>query len=107
MFSVRRSRMVTGLVFAAALVAGTLGVGGQAAAGQAGAVSGPAQLSPDVAASAQGTGADAHAPALASYWTADRMKSARPDSEMPSVKARASSAQPQAVPTKPDGQSGK
>lgn len=107
MFSERRSRMVTGLLFAAALVAGTLGVAGTADAGQAGAVSGPAQLSPDVAASAQGTGPDAHARALAAYWTSGRMKAARPDTEMPSVKDRASAAPSQAAQTKPDGLSGK
>src|SRR5882757_5876766 len=106
MFSERRSRMATGLLFAAALVAGTLGVAGPAAAAQQGAVSGPAQLSPDVSASAQGVGPDAHAQALASYWTSSRMKAARPDSEMPSVEAQASTAQPKAA-SKPDGTSGK
>jgi len=99
--------MAVGLLFAAALVAGTLGVAGTATAGQAGAVSGPAQLSPDVAAGAQGVGPDAHARALAAYWTADRMKSARPDSEMPSVKAQSSAAQAKVATSKPDGTSGK
>jgi len=105
----RRSKLCTALLFTAALVAGTLGIAPAATAGQTntGAVSGPALLSPDVAATVQGTGQQAQERALAAYWTADRMKSARPDSELPSVKARAAAGLPQAAPTKPEGASGK
>src|SRR5438094_449536 len=68
----RRSKLCTALLFTAALVAGTLGIAPAATAGQTntGAVSGPALLSPDVAATVQGTGQQAQERALAAFWTA-------------------------------------
>jgi hypothetical protein len=80
---------------AAAVVAATLTVAGPAAAAPArqahpaNVVSSSAQLTPDVAAAARQGGADGYRQALAGYWTADRMRTARPESDLPSVKAAA------------------
>lgn len=97
----------------AAVFLATLGTAGTAVAGpvpnpatSGGAISGPAELSPDVAATANGAGPDAHQQALAAYWTPERMKSARPDSEMPAVRAQAA-ATPQVTQTKSHGPSGR
>ncbi len=106
----RRFRNLIGFAIAA-LVASTMGVAGTAAAAPAKsdvAVSGATALSPDVAATAQGSGVDAQQKALASYWTPERMKSAKPDSELPSARAQAATAKPSATEqAKPGGAAGK
>ncbi len=66
-------------------------------------VSAKAQLSPNVAAMVKGTGPDARAKALASYWNAARMRSAKPDSQMPSLKAHAATKPSAAGTTKVSG----
>lgn len=93
-----RFTMLGGLT-AAAVVATTLTAVGSAAASparvparNAGVVSSAAALSPDLAAGARQGGADANRQVLASYWTADRMRAAKPESEIPSVKAAAAAA---------------
>jgi hypothetical protein len=55
-------------------------------------VSSTAKLSPEVARTVHGTGLKAQQDALAAYWNADRMKAAKPDAEMPSMKAAATTA---------------
>jgi hypothetical protein len=88
----------------------TLAVAGtaeaKAPAQTGGVVSGSATLSPEAAGLAKGAGADAHQRALAKYWTPDRMKSAKSDGEMPSVKARSArtgGATLNGVPSQPQG----
>ncbi|MFL6115108.1 MAG: trypsin-like serine peptidase [Catenulispora sp.] len=106
-----RSRLfrAAGALGAGALIALTLTIAPSAAASTAsasadpGIVSTTAQLSPDVAATVKAPGADARNKALASYWTADRMKSALPDSELPSVKAMAAAKPAAAAPTQASG----
>jgi hypothetical protein len=58
------------------------------AAGRA-TISSTAQLSPDVARTVKGSGIAAKEAALAAYWTSDRMKAAKSDTEMPAMKAAA------------------
>lgn len=90
-------RTACGLV-AAALIAVALGTAGTAAArpapdaGNAGVAHGAPTLSPDVAATVHGSGADAQERALAAYWTPERMKSAHPDSELVAAWAKAGAA---------------
>jgi hypothetical protein len=50
-------------------------------------VSGASRLTPEVARTAKGVGVEANRKALAQYWTPARMKAAKPDTELPSVKA--------------------
>lgn len=74
----------------AVTAAGTSGLASAAPTSAAsGVVTGTAQLSPEVARTVKGVGAAAEQEALASYWNADRMKAAKPDTEMPSVKSAA------------------
>ncbi|MFG1953507.1 trypsin-like serine peptidase [Micromonospora sp. NPDC048830] len=111
------SRLLRGLtavavMSAAALTAaGTVGAASAAPASSTSAViSSPAQLSPEVTRTVTGTGADARQDALTAYWTPERMKAAKPDTEIPAVKAalakrdRASDSTKSA--TKPQGPSG-
>jgi hypothetical protein len=73
-----------------AAVAGTAASAAPAAPGRsAGVVSGSTRLTPEAAKLATGTGVDAQQRALAAYWTPARMMAAKPDSELPSVKAGA------------------
>ncbi|PSK61866.1 hypothetical protein B0E53_06238 [Micromonospora sp. MH33] len=88
----RIQRIAIGLVAALALSGVTSpGVAVAAPATPAGpnsdVISSPAQLSPDVARTVTGTGADARQRALTTYWSPERMKVAKPDTEIPSVKA--------------------
>src|ERR1051326_3755053 len=108
----KRSRLFgAGTLGAGALIALTLTITPSAAATTASTstsanpaiVSTTAQLSPDVAATVKAPGQEARNQALASYWNADRMKSAIPDSEMPSVKARAAAKPIPAAPTQASG----
>src|SRR5690242_11047576 len=48
-------------------------------------ISGPARLTPAVAAMVHGTGLAAREKALASYWSPARMKAAKPDSQIPGL----------------------
>lgn len=48
-------------------------------------ISGPARLTPDVAAMVNGTGVAAKQKALARYWTPARMEAAKPDWQMPGL----------------------
>jgi hypothetical protein len=84
--------------FAVLTIATTVGValataGNSSAASAApspagnGIVTSTAKLSPDLARTVRGTGTKAQQDALASYWTPDRMKAAKPDSQLPSIKA--------------------
>jgi hypothetical protein len=85
----RKARALGGLAIGALLTASLAAVApanASPAAGTGG-VSGLAQLSPDVAATVQGTDQAAYERALADYWTPARMRAAKPDSELPSVKA--------------------
>ena len=52
-------------------------------------VSGPARLTPAVAAMVKGTGVAAREKALARYWSPARMKAAKPDWQMPALRMRA------------------
>ncbi len=79
-FSVFATAAATTLI-AASLVA----VAPASAAPKDGAISGVSALSPDLAATS-GAGVAAQQEALARYWSPERMKSALPDSELPSVK---------------------
>ncbi|HEY3868610.1 MAG TPA: hypothetical protein VGM10_09685 [Actinocrinis sp.] len=71
----------------------------------AGAVSGTAGLSPQVAATVKGSGANARKQALAAYWTPARMKAAVLDSQLPAMQRAAASkpAAATAAPAKPQG----
>jgi len=94
-----------GAAVAAALLAVGLATGGAGAATDTGVVSGTAGLSPEVAATVHGAGVDAHEQALAAYWTPERMRTARPESEIPADrdhKGVASAAQ--SAPAGPAGQ---
>jgi hypothetical protein len=90
----------------------TLTVAGTAEANvsapSSGVVSGTATLSPDVARTMNGTGSEAYKQALARYWTPARMKAAKPDSELPAVKAATGSSVGRlgSTPTRPQGPSG-
>ena len=90
-----RFAMLGGLTAAAVVATVLTGVGPATAAPSraptrtTGVVSSTAQLSPDLAASARNGGDAAYRQALDSYWTAERMRSAKPESEIPSVKAAA------------------
>jgi hypothetical protein len=75
-----------GAAVAAALLAVGLAASGASASTDTGVVSGAAGLSPEVAATVHGAGVDAHEQALAAYWTPERMKAARPETEIPAVK---------------------
>jgi hypothetical protein len=99
-------------VVAVAITATTVAAAGTAQArvpGQSSgaSISSTAELSPDVARTLTGAGADARQQALARYWTPERMKNAKPESEIPAVKAgagaKASASQAQ---TRPQGQPG-
>lgn len=106
-----RSRLFSagGALGAGALIALTLTIAPSAAASTASTSSNPAivsttaQLSPDVAATVKAPGPEARNQALASYWSADRMKSAIPDSQMPSAKAKAAAKPAAATPTRASG----
>jgi hypothetical protein len=75
-----------------------------AAAKSKGVVSSLAPLSAEVARTAKGNGADSRQQALSKYWTPARMKAAKPDSELPSVKAAAAAKKAaKAVPNKAQG----
>ncbi|HET8682645.1 MAG TPA: hypothetical protein VFM54_12355 [Micromonosporaceae bacterium] len=65
--------------------------------------SGTAVLSPDVARTVKGTGADAHQAALKRYWTPERMRAARPDSDLPAMRTAAAAERAAQAPTKPQG----
>lgn len=52
-------------------------------------VSGTARLSPEVARTVRGVGAEAQRKALTAYWTPSRMRSAHADTELPSQRAAA------------------
>ncbi|HEY0501256.1 MAG TPA: hypothetical protein VGD48_36310 [Kutzneria sp.] len=94
-----------GAAVAAALLAVGLAAGGASAATDTGVVSGTAALSPEVAATVHGSGVDAQEQALAAYWTPDRMRTARPESEIPAVQDRHGSAPAaQSGPAGPSGQ---
>ncbi|WP_405093250.1 peptidase [Micromonospora sp. NBC_01392] len=83
-------RLLSSLALVTALSAVTLTTAGPAQAkpdtSHQGVVGVVAQLSPEVARTAHGTGVDARAAALAAYWTPDRMRAALPESEIPAVK---------------------
>lgn len=104
----QRFKMLSGLAISA-VIAASLATAGTAGASPAkaptgtGVVSGNAQLSPDVAATVRGTGVDAQKQALASYWTPEKMKAAKPDSELPSVKAQSIAVKKEGAQTKPNG----
>jgi hypothetical protein len=67
-------------------------------------VSGTPRVTPEVARLAKGTGTEAQQQALAAYWTPARMKAAKPDTELPAVKAAATAApKKSAVATAPQG----
>jgi hypothetical protein len=94
----KRRKLLVGFAVAA-VAAASVGVVGTAGAAQAHAaasavVSGPAALSSDVAATAQGAGTDARETALRAYWTSARMRAAVPDSQLPKLRARSTAAQP-------------
>ncbi|GAA3436724.1 trypsin-like serine peptidase [Kutzneria kofuensis] len=93
-----------GAAAAAALLGTALTAAGASAATGGDVVSGAAGLSPDVAATAHGSGVDAHEQALAAYWTPDRMRQARPESEIPAVQNRTGTVS--AAPTGPAGPAG-
>jgi hypothetical protein len=101
----------TVLAITTTMVAGVMAVGATTATAASPAadkdvVSGAARLTPDAARLATGTGAEAQQKALAAYWTPERMKAAKPDSELPSMKAAAAAARttPKATTaTKPQG----
>jgi hypothetical protein len=102
----------TVLAIATTMVAGVMAVGATTAATAAptqaskDVVSGAARLTPEVARLANGTGAEAQQQALAAYWTPARMKAAKPDTELPSVKAAAAAAKTttqSTTATKPQG----
>jgi hypothetical protein len=67
------------------------------------AISGPARLTPAVAATVKGTGQAAKKTALARYWTAARMKAAKPDWQMPGLRALASGTPRTGSPTRASG----
>ena len=90
---------------AVALLATALTAGASAATGSD-VVSGPAGLSPEVAATAHGSGVDAHEQALAAYWTPERMRTARPESEIPAVKNQKTAPAATRGPAGPAGQVG-
>jgi hypothetical protein len=86
--------MALGAMAATVVVATTLATAGAAAAAPAqtpqkagSVVSSTARLSPDLAGTAKSGGQAAYQKALAGYWTADRMKAAKPEAEIPAVKA--------------------
>lgn len=91
---------------AVALLATALTAAGASAATGADVVSGPAGLSPEVAATAHGSGVDAHEQALAAYWTPERMRTARPESEIPAVKNQKAAPAATSGPAGPAGQVG-
>lgn len=89
------SQRFTVLTVTAVMVAAVGGISpAQAApvAAKAGTVSGVAKLSAEVARNVQGSGVEAEHRALTAYWNPARMKAARPDTEMPVMKAAAGSA---------------
>lgn len=98
-------------VFSAAvtMVAAVLTIGATSAAnaapgGDDNIVSGKSQLSPEVARTVHGNSVSARQTAIAAYWTADRMKAAKPDTQMPAMKAAAAAKPAIAAPaTKPQG----
>lgn len=71
-----------------------------------GIVSSSAQLSPEVARTVKGAGVVARQDALAKYWNASRMKAAKPDSQLPSMKAAAASAPATLQPKRPINEQG-
>ncbi|MFG1955100.1 trypsin-like serine peptidase [Micromonospora sp. NPDC048830] len=76
------------------------------APGNGSAVSGVAELSPEVARTVTGAGAEARQRALAEYWTPARMRAARPESEIPAVRAARAARQPAQGVTRPQGPAG-
>src|SRR5581483_11581064 len=93
--TIRRRLLVGTIASALVATAGTAMMPGAASAAprsDATVVSSTATVTPDVARLEKGTGAEAQQTALKAYWNADRMKAARPDSEMPAVKAAAARA---------------
>lgn len=83
---------------ATTMVTATTAIGGITAASAASAtgttITSTAKLSPDVARNVRGSGVEAEHRALAAYWSPARMKAAKPDTEMPAVKAAAASSRP-------------
>jgi hypothetical protein len=114
--NVRINHRFTMLAIATTMVAGFVSAGAAGAASAAPApaqtntiVSGSAPLSPDVARTVNGAGADARQRALAQYWSSARMKAAKSDTDLPAVKARASAPRTTnatTAPTKPEGPAG-
>src|SRR5262249_57942565 len=87
-----RTPLITLLVFVPAYAATLTAAGtaeAKAPATSSGVVSNTAKLSPDVARTVKGSGVGAYQQALARYWTPARMQAAKPDSELPAVKAAA------------------
>jgi hypothetical protein len=87
-------RLLYGLAVTVVAAAAAVSVGATAQAQEhspagSSVVNGPADLTPDVAATVKGTGVAARQKALAEYWTPARMAAARPESEIPAVKAGA------------------
>lgn len=91
----RTLRTISGLAAGAVIAASLATVAPASASPTAGpaAVSGLARLSPEVAATVQGTGQAAYEAALDAYWTPARMKAAKPDTEMPALKGLADAPQ--------------
>ncbi|MEU8264721.1 hypothetical protein AB0C02_29390 [Micromonospora sp. NPDC048999] len=88
------TRLLRGLAAAAVMTAATLATAGTATAApptlttpNSAVIGSTAQLSPEAAGTATGNGPDARQQALAAYWTPARMKAAKPDTEIPTVKA--------------------
>ncbi|MFU8854451.1 trypsin-like serine peptidase [Micromonospora sp. SL1-18] len=111
------TRLLRGLAAAAVMTAATLATAGTASATPAtlatstsAVVGSTAHLSPDVARTATSDGTDARQRALAVYWTPARMKAAKPDTEIPAVKAALTTRDPARdlgkSTTRPQGPSG-
>lgn len=98
------------LVVGAGVVVGGIGAGASTAAGAAPrseVVSGRSGLTPDAARTGQTTAALGQQQALAQYWSPERMRTALPASQVPSVKRAIANTkarkQPAKPPSKPDG----
>ncbi|MFF5074914.1 hypothetical protein ACFY2R_27890 [Micromonospora olivasterospora] len=76
------------------------------APGDGSAVSGVAELSPEVARTLTGAGAEARQRALMEYWTPARMRAAKPESEIPAVQAARAARQPGQRAIQPQGPAG-
>src|SRR5438876_204252 len=104
-------KLLHGLAVVAVAITATVATAGTAQArvpAQSGGatVSSTAELSPDVARTLKGSGIDARQQALAQYWTPERMKAAKPESEIPAVRAGAGARTPNQARTQPQGQPG-